>query len=308
MAKIVAQPPLAIARRLTEDKFMRHISKPFIAVLIVLCVSSSSWADIRIKRRTTFKRGGFDSVLYLKGKRQREEMNQFSRDGKQFSVAYVEQCDLKRFVWLDLQNKRYALHTGGLPMGAAMAFNEPQVQVNQELIDKARLRSKGQLTETTTVSDTGERREMFGFTARHLKTVTIWEPDPKRCDGPEMRREIDGWYIDLMYGIDCSPDLSGSVTHGYTLEGKCFSEYLFKRNYWLERKRHGPASLGYPLLEITKWASDKAENVTKTEVLELSTEELSPSLFDVPDGYAEVQFEQYRPSFLDRVMSFLGRR
>jgi len=194
-------------------------------------------------------------------------------------------------------------------MGAAMAFNEPQVQVNQEQVDKARAQSKGQLLERTTVTDTGERREMFGFTARHLRTVTIWEPEPKHCDGPELRREIDGWYIDLLYGIDCSPDLSGSVTQGYSLEGKCFSEYLFKRNYWLERKRHGPASLGYPLLEVTKWTSDKnSENVTKTEVLELTTEDLSPSLFEVPDGFAQVQIEEYRPSFLDRVMSFLGRR
>jgi hypothetical protein len=290
-------------------KLMRNIPKPLTAVLLVGCLASASLADVRIRRRTTFKRGGFESVLYLKGKRQREEMNQVSRDGKQFSVAYLEQCDLKRFVWLDLQNKRYALHTGGIPMGAAMAFNEPQVQVNQELIDKARVRSKGLLTETTTVTDTGERREMFGFTARHLKSVTVWEPEPKRCDGPEMRREIDGWYIDLMYGIDCSPDLSGSVTYGYTIEGKCFSEYMFKRNYWLERKRHGPASLGYPLLEMTRWTtSDKTENITKTEVMELSTDELSQSLFEVPDGYAQMQIEQYRPSFFDRVMSFIGRR
>jgi len=285
------------------------ISKPLVVALLLLSLAGIGKGDIRIKRRTTFKKGGYDSILYLKGKRQREEMNQFSPSGKQFSVAYVEQCDLKRFVWLDLYNKRYALHTGGMPMGAAMAFNEPQIQGNQELIDKARARSKGVLTETTTVTDTGERREMFGFTARHLKTVTTWEPEPKHCEGPEMRRETDGWYIDLMYGIDCSPDLSGSITRGFSLEGKCFSEYLFKRNYFLERKRHGPASLGYPLLETTKWNNGKGEeSVTRTEVIELSTDELSASLFEVPDGFAEVEIQEYRPSILDRVMSFLGKR
>jgi hypothetical protein len=263
---------------------------------------------VKIKRRTTFKRGGFDSILYLKGKRQREEMSHYSKDGKQFSVAYLEQCDLKQFVWLDLQNRRFAIHTGGMPMGAAMAFNEPQIQGNQELINSARARSKGVLTETTTVTDTGERREMFGFTARHLKTVTVWEAEPKRCNGPELRRDTDGWYIDLLYGIDCSPDLSGSITRGYSLDGKCFSEYLFKRSYWLEHKRHGQASLGYPLLETTRWNTGKGKSdVTTTEVLELSTEELSPSLFEVPEGYAKLEIEQYRPSLLDRVMSFLGK-
>lgn len=288
---------------------IRRFSKPIVAALTLLNLTATGWADVRIKRRTTFKRGGFESTLYLKGKRQREEMNHVLRDGKQFSVAYLEQCDLKRFVWLDLDNKRYAFHTGGLPMGAAMAFNEPQVQANQELVEKARARSKGVLSETTTVVDTGERREMFGFTARHLKTLTTWEPQPKHCNGPELRRETDGWYIDLLYGIDCSPDLSGSITRGYSLDGKCFSEYLFKRNYWLERKRHGPASLGYPLLEITKWTPVKdEENITRTEVLELSTDELSSSLFEVPDGFAQVEFEEYHPSLFDRVMSFLGKR
>jgi hypothetical protein len=288
---------------------LQKISRLIVAAAILLSFTGSTFGDMRIRRKTTFKRGGYESTMYLKGKRQREEMNHFTGSGKQFSVAYVEQCDLKQFVWLDLQNKRFALHTGGLPMGAAMAFNEQQVQVNQELVEKARARSKGTLTETTTVIDTGERREMFGFTARHVKTVTVWEPQPKRCDGPELRRETDGWYIDLLYGIDCSPDLSGSITRGYSLDGKCFSDYLFKRNYWMERKRHGPASLGYPLLEVTRWnAAKDQENVSRTEVLELSIEELSPSLFEVPREYTKVEMQQYRPSIFDRVLSFLGKR
>src|SRR6266550_3948291 len=119
------------------------ISRFMIATLVLISLAHTSLADIKIKRKTTFKRGGYESILYLKGARQREEMNQFSADGKQFSVAYVEQCDRKQMLWLDLQNRRYAVHSGGIPNGAAMAFNEPQVQVNQQLIDKARARSKG---------------------------------------------------------------------------------------------------------------------------------------------------------------------
>jgi hypothetical protein len=287
----------------------RAILKPALFLSLTTMLAGTSLADIRIKRKTTFKRGGYESIMYLKGARQREEMNQTAADGKQFSVAYLEQCDLKQFVWLDLQNKRYAVHTGGMPMGAAMAFNEPQVQVNQELIDKAKAHSKGVLTETTQVIDTGERREMFGYTARHIKTVTTWDPQPKKCDGPELRRETDGWYIDLLYGIDCSPDLSGSITRGYSLDGKCFSEYLFKRNYWVEHKRNGPSTLGYPLLEITKWNTRKGEpNVTRTEVLEMSTEPLSSSLFEVPEGFARAEVQKYQPSLFDRLLSFIGRR
>ena len=115
---------------------IKRISKPLVAALVLLSLTDTGKSDVRIKRRTTFKKGGYDSILYLKGKRQREEMNQFSRDGKEFSVAYVEQCDLRRFVWLDVSNKRYALHTGGMPMGAAMAFRASGAR-KLFLVDKA---------------------------------------------------------------------------------------------------------------------------------------------------------------------------
>ncbi|MCU1265499.1 MAG: hypothetical protein JWM21_1817 [Acidobacteria bacterium] len=277
--------------------------------LLVFSLADIGRGDIRIKRKLTTKQGSYESTLYLKGKRQREEMNQLSRAGKKINVAFVEQCDLRQLLQLDLQNRRYSLYTGTLPMGAAMAFNEPQVPVDQELVDRFRAQSKGTLTEITTVIDTGERREMFGFTARHLKTVTVWVPQPKRCNGPDLKRETDGWYIDLLYGIDCSPDLSGSITRGSALQGKCISEYLFKRNYWLEHRRHGSSSLGFPLLESTRWHDHKGDkSVSTIEVLELSTEELNASLFQVPEGFVRAEIKRSQKSFLDRVVSLLGKR
>jgi hypothetical protein len=289
---------------------IQKLSAVTLCLTFILNASITAQADVRIKLRTTFSHGGgFDSILYLKGKRQREEMSHYPSDAKSFSVAYLNFCDLKQFVWLDLQNKRYALQTGGIPLGVAMAFNEPQVQINQQLVEKARARAKGLLTEVTTVTDTGERREMFGFTARHLKTVTVWEPQPRHCDGPDLKREVDGWYIDLLYGIDCSPDLSGTITRGYSIEGKCFTEYLFKRNYFLDHKRHGPSVTGYPLIEETTWITGKGGgSTTRTEVLELSTDELSPGLFEVPSEFAKMEMQRYHPSLFDRVRSILGKR
>jgi hypothetical protein len=43
--------------------------------------------------------------------------------------------------------------------------------------------------------DTGERREMFGYTARHAKTRTTLTMDPPG-DSTATESEIDGWYID----------------------------------------------------------------------------------------------------------------
>lgn len=283
-------------------------SRLLVTALVLLTLADTGRGDIRIKRKVTTKQGAYESTLYLKGVRQREEMNRVLRDGKHFNVAFVEQCDLRQLLKLDLQNKRYAIYTGTMPMGAAMAFNQPQYRVDQDVVNRLRARSKGTLTETTTVTDTGERREMFGFTARHLKTVTIWDPQPKSCDGPDLKLETDGWYIDLLYGLDCSPDLSGSITRGTSFGGKCFLEYA-KRNYWLEHKRNGPASLGFPVLEITKWSGGKGEvSVSRNEVLELSVEELNASLFQVPEGFVRTEIRDDRRSFFDRVFSLLSRR
>ncbi len=283
-------------------------SRLILTALVLLGLAPTGRGDVRIKRKLTTKQGVYESTLYLKGARQREEMNRVGRDGKHLNVAFVEQCDLRQLLQLDLQNKRYSIYTGTMPMGAAMAFNQPQFRVDQDVVNRLRARSKGTLTETTTVIDTGERRELFGYTARHLKTITIWDPQPKRCDGTDLKRETDGWYIDLLYGLDCSPDLSGSITRGSSFEGKCFLDYT-KRNYWIERKRKGPSSLGFPVLEITKWNGSRGEaSQSRNEVLELSVEELNASLFQVPEGFVRTETMDDRRSFLDRVFSLLGRR
>jgi len=59
------------------------------------------------------------------------------------------------------------------------------------------------VTYVTNTIDTGERKEMFGFTARHLKSSMTIEPSPDACMKDKMRIERDGWYIDLQYGLNC---------------------------------------------------------------------------------------------------------
>lgn len=286
-----------------------RISRLIIAVLLLLSVTATGFGDIRIKKKVTTREGdaGYVTILYVRGNRQREEIIQPPRGGRrEFSVAYVQQCDLEQFVWIDLLGKRYSVHKGGEPLAKVMAFNEPQMPVDQARVDRYRARTKSVLNQTTTVIDTGERREMFGFIARHLKTITVWEFQPKKCEGPEMKHEIDGWYVDLFYGVDCSPDLSGSIIRGTAMpEGKCFAK---QRNYWLERKYNGPVSLGFPLIETSKHYTRKGEEeVFTTEVVELSRDDLDASLFEAPAGFTVVEPRPYRKPLLERVFSFIRR-
>lgn len=287
-------------------------SKCIAAVVLIAASASASLADIRIKRRVILKGKDYETTLYLKGSRQRTETRyEANAPNKDLVVAFVEQCDLKQMIWIDLSNRRFAVQTGFIPAAAVMAFNQSQLPADKQRMQEAEARSrkKGLLTATTTVVDTGERREMFGLTARHIKTTTVWTATPRTCDSAAMTSETDGWYTDLFYGIDCSADLSGSLSPPHLAgSGKCFSDYAVKKGYWLEQKRIGPASLGYPLIETRTSYDDKGRLQTMTEeVVELSTNALDASLFDVPAGFTRVDFKTDNPSFFRRLFSFIGQ-
>lgn len=287
-------------------------SKVVVVVIMIVFATTASLGDIRIKRRVTVADKDYESTIYLKGARQRTETRHEAREGtKYFEVAFVEQCDLKQMIWIDLSNKRFAVQMGGIPAAAVMAFNESQLPADKQRMQaaEAKARKKGLLSATTTVTDTGERREMFGMVARHFTTTTVWTANPRTCDSPAMTFKTDGWYVDLFYGIDCSADLSGSVIPAYLSgSGKCFSEYAVKKGYWLEQKRIGPASLGYPLIETRTSFDDKGKPlVTTEEVVELSNNALEASLFDVPAGFIKVDFKSDNLSFFRRLFSFIGQ-
>src|SRR5688500_6582015 len=55
----------------------------------------------------------------------------------------------------------------------------------------------GPVAVMTVVTDTGERRDIFGLQARRVKTVTTREPSASACDKSHARSETDGWYADL---------------------------------------------------------------------------------------------------------------
>lgn len=78
--------------------------------------------------------------------------------------------------------------------------------------DKSTLARKcGVVTNTRTVTDTGERQQMFGFTARHIKTTSVQEPSADACDHSHSRQESDGWYADLTPEFSCDEDVARAM-------------------------------------------------------------------------------------------------
>jgi hypothetical protein len=147
---------------------------------------------------------------------------------------------------------------------------------------------------TSNTVDTGERRDMFGMTARHLKSTTIMESSPDACNPNNMKIERDGWYINLEYGLNCGsqrpPQAPGMPAGG------CRDTYRTKTS--------GVAKLGYPLIETTKMYGPDGQTVTVTmtkEVIELSRQPLDAALFDIPAGYTQASStqEMYSVSMAD---------
>jgi hypothetical protein len=118
---------------------------------------------------------------------------------------------------------------------------------------------------TSDTMDTGERREMLGYVARHLITS-------KPAVGPGLDKSIaqttvDGWYIYFDVKYSCYP---GPGNFGY-VHDVGFPVDITIRNRW-------PRSDGR-----------MHEEQSRNEVIEISTADLDPTLFEVPEGFTKVE-------------------
>ncbi|MBD0372388.1 MAG: hypothetical protein ICV60_16210 [Pyrinomonadaceae bacterium] len=287
------------------------MKRSLIASVVILTVARMALGDLRVTTR--YSQTGSPSqehTTYFKGVRQREEFKSVGKDGKAYETAYIYQCDVKRFLWVDYVNRKYYDQPYWSLEEAWAEYYRKQQDLKAKGAQGAKY--KGLWTETTTVVDTGERREMFGYIARHIKTVTMSEAKPEACEQTRLRQETDGWYIDLLYGTECSSDISGQLNVGFLVPGNfnsCSKTYE-KRNYKFERKQVGTARFGFPVVLIIRAYSNDGRTVveTKREVTEIANVELDQSLFELPDGYTKLEPQPVKKSILDKALSlFLFR-
>jgi hypothetical protein len=287
------------------------MKRSLIASVVILSVARLALADLRVVTRYSQPNGiTSEHTTYFKGVRQREEFRSVGKDGKAYQTAYIYQCDMKRFLWIDYVNRMYYDQPyWSLEEAWADYYRKQQEAKNKGTKGE---KYKGLWTETVTVMDTGERREMFGYVARHIKTMTVSDASPEPCEQTRLRQETDGWYIDLLYGTECSSDISGQLNVGFVVPSgfnSCAKTYE-KRNYKFERKQVGKARFGFPLaLTIRAYSNDgRTVMETKREVTEIATVELDQSLFELPDGYSRLEPQPVKKSILDRALSlFLFR-
>lgn len=265
----------------------------FTAVLLcgLLTENSANAQQYKLKQTTSMMGMKTESTIYVKGMRKRTEGGGMMGMGA--SIVTIEQCDLQRTVKLNDQKKLY--------------YIEPFSKEQEEVIDEdVKTAVKTQPVKTTatdpkkggtitmwyTITDTGERKKMYGFTARHVWTSQKMKPSPDACTMKDsIIIKTDGWYIDLPQfncPVQYRPSRSMMPPSEKQQQAECTDKFVTRKS--------GKGKLGFPLTETRTiimggQGAQKTEFATDIETLELSTLKLDSMLFEIPPGYREVKSE-----------------
>ncbi|MDX6383532.1 MAG: hypothetical protein QOK48_1105 [Blastocatellia bacterium] len=233
--------------------------------------------DFKITIKNTTSGQSSESTTLIKGKRERAESSMGMAGANSISIT---QCDMRRTIQINDSTRKYVV--------TPMDLDDNATSGNATTSDASSTepsRRGGVVTMTVNTVDTGERKEMFGFTARHLKRTMISETSPDACSQNKIRMETDGWYINLEYGLNCGTS-NRPPRMGPPASGGCRDRY--------DVKTTGPSNLGFPLVETMTMYGDNGQAMfSRTqEVLNISRQPLDAALFDVPAGYTEVKSYQ----------------
>ena len=131
--------------------------------------------DFKITIKTTMAGMPTQSTTMIKGLRERSETN-MSMGGMNMSQTSITQCDLRRTIQVNDRARKYMIS----PMDADEA-NGASTSAAAGPATGDTSRRGGLVTMTVNTIDTGERKQMFGFTARHLKRTIMSQSSPDAC-------------------------------------------------------------------------------------------------------------------------------
>lgn len=186
------------------------------ALALALCATSMAVADTKIAAKYTSDGQTTETTVFAKGERLRYEYGE--------GLTLIRQCDQKRLVQIDDKAKTFL----NLPAEQADAAGAAQ----------------------PIITDTGDRKLMYGLTARHLKIT-------QTTDGK--KTETEGWYTNLKDGGSCAQQDSGSAQRGFPL---AYTTTTYGEN--------------------GKLSSTFAMSVTS-----VANAPLEAALFEVPGGYTD---------------------
>jgi hypothetical protein len=186
-----------------------------------------------------------ESTIYVKGMRKRTEGGMIMGMGA--NLATIEQCDLQRYIKLNDKKKLY--------------FIEPFAKGNEEVIDEDNSKNSippkqtnvpnqkgGVINMWYNITDTGERKKMYGLTARHVWTFQKIKPSEDACSMKDsIIIKTDGWYIDLPQ-FNCPLHYRPMKRPNEKVQPECMDRFI--------THRRGKGRLGFPSQkqQLLSWA------------------------------------------------------
>lgn len=237
------------------------------ALGITLAAAATAFADVKIKSRQTVSGQAMENTTMIKGKRQRTE----TMNGMMVSVT---QCDMQRSIQINTAAQTYQI----APFDDAATNNSSIQNPNSKIPNQ----KGGTITMLVTNKDTGERKQMFGYPAKHIITTMEMNSSPDACNLTKSKMQFDGWYIDADFALECDQNRR-YANYQKPASGGCEDKF--------DTKTVGTVKKGYPVWEKMTMFDDagKESFSSISEVVELSKATLNASLFDVPADYREVK-------------------
>ncbi len=246
--------------------------------------------DIELRTKYTVGAQVSENRTFIQGARQRHEFP---------GITMITQCDLKRSLQIHDATKHYMVTStegiatapsspAGAPAGSDMAAQLAAMSTAGRGGSAPKPKG-GVIAETVTLTDTGERKTMFGFEARHIRTVVVRVPGEGACDTTATTVATDGWYADLPEHTSCA-SVPAQAPPPPPDQQTCTDR--------LVTSNAGNAALGFALSTVTttttrdpkdKEASDAEVQTMSMELTDLKVTSLDKALFDVPAGYTEVK-------------------
>jgi hypothetical protein len=159
----------------------------------MVALATELYADQKVKKRMSVGQQSFDTTSYIKGQRSRDEMN-FGP----MTMITIHQCDLGQDISVNERTRTYMVTKTGakIPTAPPAGAKGAQQEVEFEPPAPEGARKGGTITIDTSVQDTGEKKDFFGYEARHIKTSMHMQTSADACD-PNKNTTIvtDGWYI-----------------------------------------------------------------------------------------------------------------
>jgi hypothetical protein len=247
-------------------KWLRQLSCMLALLLAAMAAQSE---DLHLKKNISV--GGnvvSSSETSIKGQRTRDVTQTPAG-----ATVSLRQCDLKRTVTLNDQAQTYMVvndpQDAAAARAAAMVTGAPVPEEKKE---------GGRVEVNSTITDTGERKQIFGLNARHLKTKVTQKSSDDACTKVDQTFEVDGWYADLGKDVaSCASSVAPPVRQGQGCQDAVVEHHS------------GSGKPGYPLAQnVTMHQPDGSTMVVSINVTEVSKAPLDAALFDVPASYKQV--------------------